>query len=321
MKKYLFLLIAAVLAFSLAAERKALIIGNSAYIEKRLANPVNDARDLEAKLKSLGFKTTLKTDLDKEQFETSIDNFAKSLSSSDEAIFYFAGHGVQVENVNYLIPIKANIEEEYHCKHRAVNTGYILDALEKSKISIIILDACRNNPYSWRRSGSRGLAPMDVESGGQYVIYSTSAGSEAHDGDGKNSPFAASLINHIATADLPLDDLIRSIGKDLSKYKQKPQVYGFLGEEYYFVRSDDSQPVEQKRTTPPIEVKSSAPVNMVYVEGGSFQMGSNDGDNDEKPVHQVTVSSFYIGKYEVTQKEWQEVMGSNPSKWKETICL
>ncbi|MDD2332650.1 MAG: caspase family protein, partial [Candidatus Cloacimonetes bacterium] len=389
MKRLVTIVILMLVIVSANATRKALLIGNSAYSEKRLDNPVNDARALDTKLRELGFTTTLKTDLDKEQFENTLDNFARSLSNNDEAVFYYAGHGVQVDNVNYLIPLKANIEEEFQCRHRAVSTSYILDALAKSKVSIVILDACRNNPYSWRRSGVRGLAPVDVEFGGQFVIYSTAAGSEAKDGDGKNSPFAASLINHISTPNLTLDDLIRNVGKDLSKYKQTPAVYGFLSDRYYFARSEASQPQEKKPTAPAIQVESiiptgtlevesnaagelyldgnhvcsiakneiktlrnvpagshelelrysgksnnqfvsiqkeqttrhnfaisTVPANMIFVEGGTFQMGSNDGESDEKPVHQVTVSSFYLGKYEVTQKEWQEVMGSNPSNWK-----
>ncbi|MDD2332130.1 MAG: SUMF1/EgtB/PvdO family nonheme iron enzyme, partial [Candidatus Cloacimonetes bacterium] len=399
MKRLVTIVVLMLVIVSANAARKALLIGNSAYSEKRLDNPVNDARALDTKLRELGFITTLKTDLDKEQFESTVDSFSRSLSMNDEAVFYYAGHGVQVDNVNYLVPLKANIEEEYQCPYRAVNANYILDALTKSKVSIIILDACRNNPYSWRRSGIRGLAPVDVEFGGQLVIFSTAAGSEAKDGDGKNSPFAASLINHISTPNLDLDNLIRSVGEDLSKYKQTPAIYGFLSKQYFFARSEASQPQERKAAQPAIQVEStiltgtlevesntagdlyldgnhicsigkseiktlrnvavgshelelrydgksqkqsvnvlrdqsskyafnvsqtvsappimvytvSAPANMVYVEGGSFQMGSNDGGSDEKPVHLVTMSSFFIGKTEVTQKEWQEVMGSNPS--------
>ncbi|MBM4403974.1 MAG: caspase family protein [Candidatus Cloacimonetes bacterium] len=242
------------------AARKALVIGNAAYSEKRLTNPVNDATDLAAKLRGLGFETTLHSNLDKEGFELAVDNFARGIGRNDEVVFFYAGHGVQIEGINYLIPVNTRIEDETQCKFRAVQASYIFESLRRAAVSIVILDACRNNPYSWRRTGVRGLAPpVEVEFGSQYIIFSTSANSEADDGSGRNSPFTAALIKHIDTPGLQIDDLIRNVGNELrqaTSTRQTPAVYGLLSERYYFAKAD---PVQPDTYRPPVASPTPVP--------------------------------------------------------------
>jgi len=378
------------------AARKALVIGNANYSEKKLANTINDARDIAVSLRGLGFEVRELQDLDKERFETAIDDFSRTLRSSDEAVFFFAGHGVQVGGLNYLIPVGAKIELENQVKYRAVDCNYILESLQLAEVSIVILDACRNNPYTWKRSDTRGLARMEGKPGSQFIIYSTAAGREADDGRGStNSPFTTALKNQIARPNTEIYELMRNVINEVeaaTNFGQTPSFYGSLRNPYYFAKAELS-PVTPVTTTAPTvtpqtpqaqviihygsilvssnvegevyldsihqgrilagtQLKLSSvqtgtrnvmfraagrsdsrhltveknwetqvdfifdltPPGFVLVEGGSFQMGSDEGENDEKPLHQVTVSSFYIGYYEVMVGEFRQFVNATGYK-------
>ncbi|MDD2332657.1 MAG: caspase family protein, partial [Candidatus Cloacimonetes bacterium] len=173
MKKYLFLLIVSVLAVSLAAERKALIIGNSAYTDSPLKNTLNDVRAVDRTLRNLGFSTVLKTDLNLRAFDSAINAFVTSLKPIDEVVFYYSGHGAQIEGENFLIPVGKVFEGEEDVRYDAVSANKTTEKLGKAALSIVVLDACRDNPYKASKSGNKGLVPMTVKSSGQYVIYAT----------------------------------------------------------------------------------------------------------------------------------------------------
>ena len=134
--------------------RMALIIGNTAYRQARLLNPVNDATDMAATLNRLGFAVTLLRDADQRTMESAIHTFSRQLRQGGVGLFYFAGHGIQVEGENYLIPIGANLEKETDVRYEAVHVGRVLDGMEDAgnDLNIVILDSCRNNPFarSWR---------------------------------------------------------------------------------------------------------------------------------------------------------------------------
>ncbi len=237
MKSYLTLLVSILFLGMLQGARHALVIGNSEYSEKKLENTINDATDMAAKFKELGFQTVMKTNLDLSVFEAEIDNLVARISPADEVVLYYAGHGVQIEGINYLIPVNARISTEVQCKHRAMSCNYILEALQKASVSILILDACRNNPYAWSRSVGRGLASMEGKAGSQYIIYSTAAGLEADDGSGNNSPFTAALKKHIGSPNLTVEDMMRKVIKEveaLTENKQTPAAYGNLRDRFYF---------------------------------------------------------------------------------------
>jgi len=158
-------LVAAMACPCLAAKRTALVIGNSNYAVSPLANPVNDATDIAALLRGFGFEVTLKTDVDLRTMENAIREFGRQLRDGGAGLFYFAGHGLQVKGENYLVPIGAVLESEGDVRYEAVNAGLVLGKMEdaRNKLNIVILDACRNNPFARNfRSSNPGLARMDA---------------------------------------------------------------------------------------------------------------------------------------------------------------
>ncbi|HPV14178.1 MAG TPA: SUMF1/EgtB/PvdO family nonheme iron enzyme [Candidatus Cloacimonadota bacterium] len=319
MKKHTIAILLLFLIVAAYGARKALVIGNADYTVAALSNPVNDVMAVEKLLKGLGFETTLRVNLNRRDMEQAIDSFAAFLHPVDEVVFYYSGHGAQVEGSNYLIPVGEVMNSEEDIKYDSVNANKVTDKLSRASVSIVVLDACRNNPFSDARSGSRGLALMRSK-GSQFIIYSTADDEIAEDGGPSGlSPFTEAFVRHAGTPELSIDDVMYLVKEDLKRStnnKQKPYTYNGMEQRYYLARADGSTPKytspRPSTYTPPpatqVYTPPPAPNGMVYVGGGSFMMGSNDGDEDEQPVHQVTVSSFWIGKYEVTQAEFSQYM-------------
>ena len=181
--------------------RLALVIGNANYTMNILANPVNDAIDIEALLKSSGFQVKRYTDLDQTTMKRVIDEFGSTLSNADVGLFFYAGHGIQANGRNYLVPVDASLKTENDVEYNCVDAGRILARMEDAgtKTNIVILDACRDNPFerSWsRKSTGQGLAFMDAPMG-SLIAYSTAPGKTASDGSGKNSPYTSARIQYM----------------------------------------------------------------------------------------------------------------------------
>ena len=209
-----------------AQSRTALIIGNADYESAPLNNPVNDAQDIAHALSNLGFSVILKTNANQRTMERAIRDFGKVLREGGIGLFYFAGHGVQVRGNNYLVPVGAEIESEGDVKYEAVDAGLILAKMEDAAngLNIIILDACRNNPFSRSfRSAERGLAKMDAPTG-SILAYSTSPGSVAADGTGRNGLYTEMLLKHIRTPDIDLPHLFMRVRRDVITATSKKQV-------------------------------------------------------------------------------------------------
>ena len=179
---------------SAAQPRIALVIGNSAYRDIPLANPANDARLMADVLGDLGFDVTLALDADQKAMKYAIVAFGERLAAAGKdavGLFFYAGHGLQVNGQNYLVPLAAEIDKESHVAIEAVSAGWVLGEMEfaGNRMNFVILDACRNNPLSRSfRSATRGLARMDAPRG-SIVAYSTAPGQVARDGEGFNSPY------------------------------------------------------------------------------------------------------------------------------------
>ncbi len=464
-----------------AAKRTALVIGNAGYRNAPLSNPVNDARDVGAVLKRIGFDVILKLDADKGTMKEALRSFRKKLSRSEIGLFYYAGHGMQINGTNYLIPVKNNIREEWEVESEALSANRFLAAMQAagSPMNIVILDACRDNPFKRSfRTSEKGLAKMDAPPG-TVIAYATSAGSVAADGTGRNGTYTAALLENIQAPGMDVQRMFNQTGLDVMRQTRNTQVPwlsttpipeyflaggsvvvesptspGNSGSGRLHVESDPAgadifvkgqfrgkSPVDLKDmaegsytilarlkgyqdetknirvnsgrkallsfvldpvktgaklyvTTQPedcririlnigpafyngmelekgkykLEVSKSGyetkvqwvvidsgqgvdlyvelekgerrtengdrktengnrrgtytdPVTgmeFVWVQGGCFQMGDTfgGGDSDEKPVHEVCVDGFWMGKYEVTQGEWEKIMGSNPSQFK-----
>lgn len=208
-------------------QRSALVIGNSAYGTGPLKNPVNDATDMATTLQKLGFKVMLKKNANLETMEEAVENFGNSLKRGGVGLFYFAGHGVQVNGINYLIPIGAKINKESDVKYRSVDANKILDEMANANngLNIVILDACRDNPYARSfRSASRGLAIVSSAPTGTFISYSTSPGNVAADGKGRNSPYTESLLKHMATPDLPIEHVFKKVRQELNTKTNGKQI-------------------------------------------------------------------------------------------------
>jgi len=226
---------------SATAPRLALIVGNSNYLgTSSLANPVNDAEDMGYALDGLGFSAEVLTDAGLEAMENAVLTFRDRLANNSEAVglFFYAGHGVQSGGENYLIPVDVQIPSESLLRTRAVSLHFVLDSLReaKNKLNVVILDACRDNPFAWARSGNRGLSIVGTQPPGSIVVYSTSAGSTAQDGTGRNGTFTEELLNHIRQPGLEISEIFRRTGagvQEKTSGAQIPAIYSqFFGSFY-----------------------------------------------------------------------------------------
>ncbi len=212
------LILAAAGAAAAAAEpaRVALVIGNGAYAAAPLKNPPNDARLIAGTLRRLGFEVLLRVDLDQRGMKEAIFDFGDSLEEAGKdavGLFYYAGHGVQVNGRNYLIPVGARIESERTVDLEAVNADSIIGtmAFARSRLNFVILDACRNNPFQRSfRSALRGLARMDAPRG-TLVAYATSPGNVAADGEGDNSPYSEALARAMVEPGVQVEEMFRKV--------------------------------------------------------------------------------------------------------------
>jgi len=243
-----------------AEERTALVIGNSNYDTAPLANPVNDATDVANSLRKLGFTVILKKNASLEMMEEAIEEFGGRLKKGGVGLFFYAGHGMQVQGANYLIPVGARIKKESDMKYRALDAGRVLDEMANAGngLNIVILDACRDNPFSRSfRSASRGLTIISAAPQGTFITYSTSPGNVAADGKGRNSPYTESLLRHMAEPDLPIEHVFKKVRQDLTKKtsgRQTPWELSSLSGDFFFNSSNSSSSRVTKK-----QIQTAAP--------------------------------------------------------------
>lgn len=211
----------------------ALVIGNASYPgNAKLSNPVNDARAISAKLRSLGFNVTEAHDTDRASLVKTLSRFSKSASTADLTLLFYAGHGAQISGVNYIIPIDLNIGELRHAALQGISLNSVVEHYLPGKTKLVLLDACRDNPLmtSPARSATRGLAPITVAHG-TLIAFATKDGQTADDGVGaKNSPFTSALLEHLSDPD-DIAVVLRSVrSKVMQKTngRQQPWEYGSL---------------------------------------------------------------------------------------------
>ncbi len=245
-----------------AEKRVALVIGNSSYAHvASLSNPRNDAEDISAALQRLNFEVIQGTNLDKAGMDKVIRQYSKAIEGADVALFYYAGHGLQVNGKNYLAPVNAKLDNEADLDFDMTPLSLVLRQMERSKrTNLVFLDACRDNPLlktlarsmSSTRSASltRGLAR--VETGvGTLISYSTEPGHVALDGTGRNSPFTKALLANIETKGVSINDLMITVRKQVltsTNGKQVPWENSSLTGQFYF-NPDDSKTAGTKNET------------------------------------------------------------------------
>ena len=268
-----FLVIAFLNPARAAVERKvALVIGNAAYTTvSPLPNPINDASAVAEELKAIGFDVMLRDNLDNSGLRHALQDFEDKVAGSQIAIVYYAGHGIEINGINYLIPTDAKLARDSHVVDEAVSLDRVIASMSAaSTLSLVLLDACRDNPFAARmlRAGSsrsigRGLAPLEPV-GATLVSFSAEAGTTASDGNGDHSPYTSALLRHLATPGLEVNFIFRRISKDVrdsTAGSQKPVYYGSLGsDEVYLVPAPPPPPPAPPPAAPtPVAVAQPAP--------------------------------------------------------------
>ena len=223
-----------------AENRTALIIGNASYKDAPLANPLNDARAVARVLGEAGFQVKLHTNLTQAQMRRVIREFGDELHARQGVgLFYFAGHGVQISNRNFLIPVGADIQREYEVEDQSVDASSVLAMMEsaKARVNIVILDACRNNPFMRNfRSTINGLAPMQAPAG-TLVAFSTAPGQTAIDGTGQYGLYTEQLVENLLVPGLKIEDVFKNVRVGVqraSSGKQVPWENTSLTGDFYF---------------------------------------------------------------------------------------
>lgn len=250
-----------------SAERRiALIIGNGAYTAAgTLANPANDANDMAAALGGIGFEVLLGADLDKRSFDGKVRDFARALAKADVALFYYAGHGLQVGGRNFLVPIDAQLQTERDLDFEGVSLDFILKQMEidrEGKTNIVLLDACRDNPLARNlartmgtRSAAVGQGLAQVQTGvGTFIAYSTQPGNVALDGKGRNSPFTMALTKALAMPDRTITSVMIEVRKDVlaaTDGRQVPWDHSALTGDFYFQRASAPGALRQSQPSAP----------------------------------------------------------------------
>jgi len=398
------------------AARMALVIGNDQYRNvNTLKNAVNDAQLMAATLRAAGFEVVggVRTNLDRNGLWGALEQFKGRLRKEDEVVFFYAGHGVQVEASQLLLPVDISNQSEDQVARDAVPLHRVQESLRDARFALLVIDACRDNPFppkpGMRSIGqTRGLQPPAKAVEGSVVVMAAANGERALDnvpgGTAANGLFTHELVKALKTPGL---DVLGAVRKTRARvveqartvnHAQKPTYVDEMAEGEFVlfpavqVASIRPEPVPQAAGPSAVQIESQAwaaaqranslagynaylgeypsgsyasaarvaraglepapraavpPVaaaepaqtvrpavpatlaagqvfkdcaacpELVVIPAGSFQMGSNDGDADEKPVHSVSMKSFALGKTEVMQGQWQAVMGSNPSKFKD----
>ena len=255
-----------------AEKRVALVLGNSAYLNvAQLSNPVNDSAKIAATLKAAGFDVVdSRRDLPAAETRRALRDFADRARDADIAVVYYAGHGIEVDGANYLIPVDAKLERDTDVYDEALSLDRVLIAIEPAKkLRLVILDACRDNPFAKSmkrtvatRAIGQGLAKVEPSSPNVLIAYSAKAGFTAADGDGANSPFTAALSRHIATPGLDVrrafgfvrDEVLKTTGN-----RQEPFVYGSLGgEDVPLVPAPKAAPAAVAAPAPALSAQAEA---------------------------------------------------------------
>jgi WD40 repeat protein len=251
---------AALLIWSLATQasagdRVALVIGNGAYRHATvLPNPKNDAADVAAALRRIGFDVVEGTDLDRRAMEDKVREFGRKLDQSSLALFYYAGHGMQVAGRNHLLPVDAKLDRAGDLHLETIDVNLVLAQMEAEKrVNLVFLDACRNNPLArsfaprlGTRSASAGPGLASIQSAmGTLIAYATQPDNVAHDGDGRNSPFTAAFLKHVHTPGLEISSLMKRVRSDVvtaTNDQQVPWDHSSLMGEVVLVPARSDQP-------------------------------------------------------------------------------
>jgi Caspase domain len=262
--------------------RTALVIGNGSYRDGPLKNPVNDAKDVAAALKKLGFEVAELADASQKGMKQAIRDFGRRLEQrKGAALFYYSGHGVQANGRNYLIPVDAEIDSEQAVDLEAMTADSVLGVMDaaQTQINFVFLDACRNNPFARSfRSPSQGLAYMDAPSG-TLIAYATAPGRTASDGTARNGTYTEALLRHLPNPELSVSQMLMRVGVDVEAITARQQVpwhaQSLRGEFYFGRLKQEAQFTPESNTAP---AANTAPLSP-----GGKKPPSSSGPSSRKP--------------------------------------
>ena len=342
---FLVLVAAAYSAVAQTEKRLALVVGNSDYTIGALRNPANDARSMRDALQDCGFEVIIATNAGKQTIEQKVREFTSRLVNYDVGLFFYAGHGLEIDGTNYVVPTdvrqgltKADVQ--YSCIQSQWIQDRMAEAGNYDKTNILILDACRNNPFrSWNRDvyADTWIPPTKVPTG-VITCFSASQGETASDGDGSNGLYTSILLKHLKTRGITVEEVFKRVRIELlQKGGQVPIESTKLTKTFYFrpLSGGDITPPSLKDTDgdgltdnvdrcptekgdisnygcptakqPAVNPKTTTdlPSNMVLINGGTYTMGDMFGEGESNETqHSVTVSDFYMAKYETTFDEY-----------------
>ncbi|WP_421827289.1 SUMF1/EgtB/PvdO family nonheme iron enzyme [Larkinella sp.] len=295
--------------------RLALVIGNSTYPGQALPNAANDAQDMAATLRQLGFEVILKLNLNQTELEDVVSAFTQRLKKYEVGLFYFAGHGFEAgDNLNYLMSVEVRSDlNETLAKRKSLCLNDVMSSMKEanSHTNILLVDACRNNPFrGWDRNTASGLGAVNAPSG-TIAFFAASPGQTASENAGqRNGLFTQELLKQLRQPNLELISMFKNTARavKVKNTRQTPYQAGFITDDFYFKRTDTPTPAPP--TKPVVDLE---PIAMVSIAEGSFLMGSNKSDF-EKPIHRVTLSSFRMAKYETTVAEFERFVEATEYK-------
>lgn len=307
-----------------SANRVALVVGNANYsIVNKLKNSLNDATDITAALKRLRFSVQTVLDGSKSQMLEAIDNFKNNAQGADIALFFYAGHGIQYQERNYLIPIELSLSDSEGLQSNAVDAELVIQAMRNagSKANVIILDACRNNPLisrGLRRDNSssntrsndsnEGLAPMETISG-TLISFATQPGNVALDGDsqGRNGLYTGQLIRYIEKSGIDIVQMFNQVSLAVQQENSRQQPWIHFSAVPPICLAKCSAVANPALDSATKRVKNLEPETQA-IKSGSFLMGDAQkvGDADERPPHREHVDRFSASKFEVTVGQFRK---------------
>ena len=223
-----------------AEPRVALVIGNGAYRSAPLRNPVQDAQGMAGALRTCGFQVTLLEDASRARMFAALREFGLAIQGGGVGLFYFAGHGMQVKGKNYLVPVDSDLASEDEVAYSTLDAEAVLAKMEsaRNRLNILILDACRNNPFGRSfRSSTQGLAQMDAPAG-SYIAFATAPGHTAADGTGTHGLYTQYLLEHLKKPGLKVEDVFKRVRADVMKDSRSDQVpweSSSITGDFYFV--------------------------------------------------------------------------------------
>lgn len=292
-------------------KRQALIIGNQNYETAVLQNPINDAGAIASRLSTLGFTVTTVLDAKLPQISTAVDSFTRSLNENDVALFYYSGHGFQLEGDNYLIPVDFNARSESDAKYAAYSVSRILDKMssKRTRLNVLILDSCRDNPFLATRSSRGGWAAMNTTAG-TLIAFATAPGSTASDNPAdRNGLFTKHLLNELQRPRVGLQELFDRVRRDVyldSNKTQLPWTASSLIDDFQFDSgaNDPAGALGLSTNTRSLEVQtspaSSSWPKVVVIPPGSTRAEVVTADNAPQAAALVTRATEELRKNELT---------------------